>query len=352
MVVGSNSDRLSVALSAGIRRAVHDDVLRRLRATGSTLLDDPVRTEQFESQISSILDDLEAYLTGDRQRSDGDLSAAIGVRRITEGLPPVESMQAARILFESALRIVTREAPDAASAVDLAVELNQAIMKRVGRAATTYVDTLLQHNLRAQREERRRVARDMHDRAAHSVGVALQSLELHDMYAASEPERAAAQLRTARQSLHEAIDVIRTIATEVRDALGNRDLGEALTAYVDRFAGPRVTSTVRVTGDPAELSPVVAEELYLILREAVYNTFLHADASRLEVLIEIDEAEVRAEVVDDGNGFDPSYTAGVGIASMRERLGALGGRLELASERGHGSGVRGVIPRPWPDLPR
>ncbi|WP_432837914.1 sensor histidine kinase [Dactylosporangium sp. CA-092794] len=319
-----------------------------LRSARSALLTNADRLRQLTDQIDGILDDAERCMAGVPAESDAGLSAAIGTSRSSDGLPPTESMRAAGILFEVALDVLTRDEPDPARVATLARCLNESITQRVGRAATAYVTALLERNRRSQREERQRVAREMHDRAAHSVGVALQSLDLHDVFAGREPERAAAQLVAARQSLVEAIETIRAIATEVRDALGGRDLGEALTAYVNRFAGPQIKSMVRVAEGTAALSPAVAEELYLIVREAVYNTFLHADATRLEVRIEIDEAAVRAEVLDDGTGFDPASATGIGIASMRERLDALGGHLELTSPLSGGAGVRAVVPLPLP----
>jgi signal transduction histidine kinase len=339
---------ISASISAGQRVEIHAKVLADLRSSRSALLDNAERRQQFTDQVDGILDDVDRCLSGGRHETDTGLSAAIGASRMSDGLLPVESIRAAGILFEAALCVLTRDEADPARVAAVARCLNDAIMQRVSRAADGYVNALLQHNRRAQREERRRMAREMHDRAAHSAGVALQSLELHDLFAAKDPERAAAQLVTARQSLLDAIETIRGIATEVRDALAGRDLGEALAAYVDRFAGPRIKTLVQVDGDASALSPAVAEELYLIVREAVYNTFLHADATRLEVRIEIDKAEVRAGVLDDGTGFDPANATGIGMASMRERLEALGGRLELTRPLHGGAGVRAIVPLPAP----
>jgi len=327
------------------RTQVHDAVVDRLRPLGSALLATPERARQLHAQIDAVLDDVDVARSGRAPGAESGLSRTIGRSRVSEGVAPMESMYAANLLFEVALRILTSaDARSADTVLRIAISLNESIMNRVGHAAAAYVDVLLQRGLRAQHDERRRLARDMHDRAAHSVGVALQSLELHKLYAEAEPERAAMQLDATRQNLDEALQTIRALATEVRDALGGRDLGTALRSYVDRFAGPRIRSSVEVTGDLCRLSPLVAEELFLIVREAIYNTFLHADASCLDVLIDVRETAVIAEVVDDGSGFDPAYSAGIGLASMRERLDALGGRLELTTSTSRGTGVRAVIP--------
>ncbi|WIM94530.1 histidine kinase [Actinoplanes oblitus] len=332
-------------VSAGQRQEIYEAIVRELKAADSALLLTWERSEQLRRQVDAVLDDVDSLIRGGVPVPEPQLSAEIGQTRSSDGTHPLDSWFAADVLFSCALRVLTRDCDDRRQVVGIALHLNRSLMNRMGHAATAYVDALLQRNLRAQREERKRVAREMHDRAAHSVGVALQSLELHELYSTSgQPGRAGNQLATARQSLHEAIATIRAIATEVRDALGGRGLGEALTAYVERFAGPHIRTGVTITGDPGRLDPTVAEELYLILREAVYNTFLHADAAQLDVRIRVDEDTVVAEVTDDGAGFSPRHASGIGFASMRERLSALGGRLELVSRPGRGASVRAIVP--------
>ncbi|MEV0130975.1 ATP-binding protein [Dactylosporangium sp. NPDC050688] len=327
------------------RGEVHDRVHAELRLSNPALLDNDERRRQVTHQVDGVLDDVERCLSGPRGTPERCQSTT-GARRRSHGLLPAESLRIDGILFEAALVVLTRDEPDPARVAAIATCLNDAIMQRASRATGAYVTALVEHNWLSQRAERRRLAREMHDRAAHSAGVALQSLELHELFSVHDTERAAAHLVTARQSMLEAVETIRAIATEVRDALAGRDLGEALTAYLDKFAGPRIKTVVHVAGDMSALSPAVAEELYLIVREAVYNTILHADATRLEVRIEVDDAAVLAEVLDDGAGFDPANAMGIGIMSMRERLEALGGRLELTRRPNGGAGVRAVVPLP------
>jgi signal transduction histidine kinase len=91
----------------------------------------------------------------------------------------------------------------------------------------------------------------------------------------------------------------------------------------------------------------VKEESYLIVREAIRNSFVHAGAAtRLEVTLRVADAQLTAVVQDDGPGFDPAQvdpTRTVGLASLRERAQGLGGRALLDAGPG---GVRLVLTVP------
>jgi signal transduction histidine kinase len=103
-----------------------------------------------------------------------------------------------------------------------------------------------------------------------------------------------------------------------------------------------------VEGELSRVPAEVSDELYMVLREAVRNALLHAGARSLRVRLASDGLELRAEVVDDGIGFDPKTGAGVGVASMGERVQLLGGRLTVTSAPGLGTGVQARLPLPRP----
>ncbi len=96
---------------------------------------------------------------------------------------------------------------------------------------------------------------------------------------------------------------------------------------------------------PPELPGTADVELLRVLQEALINARRHSDARRVEVILSADTREVRAEVTDEGHGFDPATVReGVGLAGMRERAGALGGSLRIKSAPGGGTSVRVEIP--------
>jgi signal transduction histidine kinase len=81
--------------------------------------------------------------------------------------------------------------------------------------------------------------------------------------------------------------------------------------------------------------------LFRIAEEALNNTLKHAHASTVQVLLRAENGQVELEIVDNGRGFDPDGKpqGGMGLANMRERAAALGGRLELTSAAGQGTRV-------------
>jgi anti-sigma regulatory factor (Ser/Thr protein kinase) len=100
------------------------------------------------------------------------------------------------------------------------------------------------------------------------------------------------------------------------------------------------------------------EQASLVMEEAVRNAVAHSGCGRIEVSVDVDDAEFRGRVEDDGKGFDPhggegvwhddrgdgEPAAGVGLRSMRERTDALGGLLDVSSEPGRGSALEVCIP--------
>lgn len=98
-------------------------------------------------------------------------------------------------------------------------------------------------------------------------------------------------------------------------------------------------------GFPEELPETVRAELLRVVQEALTNVRRHSGARRVEVNLWKEGGEVHAEVVDDGRGFDPeAVREGVGLSGMRERIAALGGKLEVSSEPGKGTRVAVSVP--------
>lgn len=202
---------------------------------------------------------------------------------------------------------------------------------------------------RLPRSERRRVARELHDHVAHTLGVALNSLELHELYLDEDPQRAERQLNNATQAVRAALDRVRALSSDLRGSEVDDGLEHALAGYLHMVAPPAIAWTVTVTGDDCRLPAELREEVYLILREAARNSLIHSAARHLEIAVDIgfgpDDAAVRARVTDDGRGFDPGrHPPAGGIASMRERAELLGGSLTLSSDPGTGTAVHLHVP--------
>ena len=198
---------------------------------------------------------------------------------------------------------------------------------------------------RTQREERRRVARDLHDVVLQDLSGALQSLRLThlrargsgtDLDLTEELEalgRAASGLRSAMYDLRHEQErpFLRSVETLV-------DLNRQLTP------GCETKFTVE-RGFPEELPREVSVELLRVLQEALINARRHSGAENVEVRLRAGGGSLVAGVFDDGKGFDPaSRRAGVGLSAMRERVEGLGGVIEVESRPGEGTSVTVTVP--------
>lgn len=335
----------------------------RLRERGSPLGKSPEAIQQIRGQTLSVLDEVQeavarhtldvSTVSTVSSRVARTLTEEIGSSRALQGIHPAESVGAGAVMFETLLPIVVREVPGAASdealTVRCAVTIHSSILRRIGIGATSYASFLLKKVNSSQQDERHRIARELHDRAAHAVAVALQDLELYEAYAEDEKGRAQAKLVSARTMLREALDVVREVAEDLRQsAMSEGGLHKALAAYLEsRAAQQGLRTSVTVTGDVARLHEEVTEELYIVLREAIRNAVLHAGAHSVEVEIELTGNAVHALVRDDGRGFKVGEAlaspTGIGLFSMRERVELLGGVLTLHSELDQGTTVEVML---------
>jgi signal transduction histidine kinase len=313
---------------------------QRLRAVQSSLVRSDKAAGQLQRQVDLILDDMARIGTPVAADTRAmRLSQEIGTTRATDGIHPIESVRAAIEMFHVLLPLVYGElliqGQDDAL-VTAANNLHSSIMRRVGIGAASYATHLLKKVNSSHRDERHRIARELHDHAAHAVGVALQDLQLHEVYVDRDPAKAMQKIASARQALDEALTLVRQTAQELRDSTSEHGgLDKALASYVESRVPADVEAVVEVAGDIEELPAEVSEELYLVLREAIRNAVRHSGARTLRVVVEVGEGTAHATVTDDGGGFDISKEvaspSGFGLLSMRERIELLDGDLTITS---------------------
>jgi two-component system sensor histidine kinase UhpB len=215
--------------------------------------------------------------------------------------------------------------------------------------------------LRAQEEERRRIARELHDEAAQSMTSLLVRLRLLEQ--AQAPEVAQQRVRELRELTMRALDDVRRIAVELRPSvLDDLGLVDALHAHVDalnRAGGMRVELTAE--GLDGRLPADLELTFYRVAQEALTNARRHARAGQAWVRLRRSGVRVVLEVEDNGAGFDPHRSGGaggLGLAGMRERMALIGGEVRVESAPGHGTKVTATADLPealrvvdW-DLPR
>lgn len=189
--------------------------------------------------------------------------------------------------------------------------------------------------------ERRRIERDLHD-GAQSRLVAI-NLKLAATRAALPAELTDidSALDGIRSEVHLAHAELRDLAHGLYPTvLTQHGLAAAIEAVADRSAAP-----VRLDlGHIGRLAPDVEAAIYFSVLEAVQNAAKHANADRVDVRLERSDDTVTFSVDDDGVGFMETGTEGQGLTNLRDRLGAIGGRLRIVSERGAGSTITGTIP--------
>jgi len=183
-------------------------------------------------------------------------------------------------------------------------------------------------------EERRRLARDVHDGLAQELAFISRNVRLLRQRP-GEPELVDRILQGVARAQAESRRVIGALSWNLDEPL------EQALARAAREAARRHGASVDLELESGVvLSPREREAVVRIASEAVANAARHSAAERLRVYLERREAGLRLAVVDDGIGFDPQPTAkGFGLTTMRERAEALGGKLRVRSRRGAGTRV-------------
>jgi signal transduction histidine kinase len=324
-----------------------------LRAAHHIVASDPVTLRQAlvhaEQILADVLDSLHVgQLQVDRRQN---LARTIGTSRAASGIRPQESLIAASLFYRSALSTVSRLLAGFADPVNLlsviALTLERSISMRVREAMSSYTAFLLDKMQDIQLEERRRIARDLHDRIGHGISVAYRNLELFGLYQDSNPEKAIAKAEGAEKAIRETIQNLRAVTSDLHSKETLKNLEKALLHYLETVECEDSDLRLKMSGDERWAQPEILDEAFLMIREASHNALRHASASMLIINVIITPHELRASIEDDGCGFDPRQrpeSGGVGLASMHERAGLLKGMMRITSRIGLGTQVEFLIP--------
>jgi PAS domain S-box-containing protein len=233
------------------------------------------------------------------------------------------------------------------------------------RESTRGLQVLSRRLVELQEEERRHLARELHDeigQALTAIGIGLQAVRRARPGAvASHLDECIGLVDRAIQShldeciglVDRAIQQVRHLSLDLRPSMLD-DLGlvAALRWYVDGQA-QRVGYRARFISDADEigLDPAVATAAFRVTQEALTNVARHAHARRVGVSVRRRDGALRLVVRDHGVGFDPGASSrrgsrgeGLGLRGMRERAALLGGRIDVRSRPGRGTRVRLTVP--------
>ncbi len=193
--------------------------------------------------------------------------------------------------------------------------------------------------LRAQEEERARVARDLHDEVNQSLTGLLLRLEAVREAAPPELEPELAETRTlANQAMRELLSLARQLRPTALDDLG---LAAAIAGQVEQLERSGLTAELTAEGDFSDLDDDVQLVVYRVAQEALTNAARHSEAQGIAVTLRRSGDAVELEVADDGRGFAFEQSErGLGIGGMRERALLIGAELTIESRPGEGTTVR------------
>jgi signal transduction histidine kinase len=200
-----------------------------------------------------------------------------------------------------------------------------------------------------QEEERKRVARELHDETVQALIALNQQVEMAEQRLSQDPERAAERLRELRPLIGQTINGIRRQIQNLRP-LYLEDLGfvPALEMLVQQTATQHgLVGDFEVSGEPQRpLPPAVEISGYRIVQEALQNVANHARATWVHVEVTFDAQEITLRIEDDGVGFDaPSHphqlahSGHYGLLGIGERVRLHGGQLSIESRPGQGTSL-------------
>jgi signal transduction histidine kinase len=264
-----------------------------------------------------------------------------------------------------ALVMVSREGSPVFSAGDLplvqALGSQLSIAVENARLYTEVADKervrgqLLDRAVSAQEDERKRIARELHDETGQALSGVLLGLTGVESAMATNPAVAISRLNDLKEFTSQALDELRNLVSDLRPVLLD-DLGliAALRWFANRYqerTGIEVEFTV--LGPKRRLDPRVETVLFRVAQEAMTNASKHARASHLSVRLTLEPRSAELVVQDDGRGFDPAVVLDShharpawGLLGIQERMLLVGGAFDLWSEPGAGARVAVTVPLP------
>jgi len=206
---------------------------------------------------------------------------------------------------------------------------------------------LSRRRVKVQEEERRHLARELHD----EIGQALTAAKINLQAAMEESDPAKSKrIHETAAILERLLSQVRQISLNLRPSMLD-DLGlvPALRSLLDE-QGRRASVAVRFSAKniSESLDPEIQTTCFRIAQEAITNAVRHAAATQIQVDIHREEGSFRLRVYDDGRGFEmpppQSQTIGLGLLGMKERAALVGGRTRITSAPGKGTTVDATLP--------
>ena len=274
--------------------------------------------------------DSKTFISPDGSRLD--LVASESVTHVEDQEGPL-----AVIFHDPALKDEPELLEAAASATQLALE-NQRLTERI-KAQLAEVAASRARIVRAADEASRRIERNLHDGAQQRlVGLALNLKFASSLAAAEGSNELVRLLQEGGADLDRALEELRDLAQGLHPAALEEGLDSALEELAERSPTP-----VTVDAPSERFAPELEAALYYTAAEALTNIAKHSRATRADVVVSRRGDFLRLEVVDDGvGGVDPGR--GTGLTGLRDRVEAVGGKLEIESSATGGTRIAAEVP--------
>jgi signal transduction histidine kinase len=241
-------------------------------------------------------------------------------------------------------------------------ERDTALIAGVGRQAGIAIENArlyeslrfyIRQITRAQEDERKRIARELHDDTAQALAVLSRRLDVISVDPEQLPEPVIQRLEEMRELTHSTLQGVRRFGQDLRpstiDDLGLLPTLEGLTT--DLIEKGKIRTELKVLGDKRRLSPEAELNLFRITQEALRNVEKHSSASRVVITVAFSAYKVRIIIEDNGRGFkqpdrtgELAATGKLGLIGMHERAQLLDGTLTVQSEPGKGTTVTVDVP--------
>jgi len=290
----------------------------------------------------SVTEPLKALNVAARRIADGDLEAPVPPQADDEVGRLGRSLETMRVALKKSVDDLTR---------------SRGILEQRVEDRTRELRMLLTKFVSAQEDERRRIARELHDETCQTV--AALGMKLDAALAPSTPEQKQERLKEARAFASRTLAEVHALIYELRPAvLDDLGLFPAIRWLADHHLTPAgIDFRCEVCLAERKLPGEHQTTLFRAIQETIRNVARHSGATQVLVQVEERGRELVVEIEDDGHGFDPESVGapgpsgrGLGLLGMRERMSIIGGSVEIISSAD--AGTRVVLRAPFEEEPR
>ncbi|MGI6084458.1 MAG: sensor histidine kinase [Acetivibrionales bacterium] len=209
--------------------------------------------------------------------------------------------------------------------------------------------------IRAQENERRRIAREIHDGPAQAMSNVVLKAEICEKLAEIDMEKTMLELRGLKDVVRLCLKDVKRIIYDLRPmSIDDLGLKTTLQKYIESFSKEHsIRVDLKIKGNDSRIKDSnVALAIFRVVQEALNNTYKHANATFISVQIECTEKKIFLRIKDDGKGFDTSilnnigrdYEGAFGIIGMKERIELLEGDFMISSKVNAGTTVKVKLP--------